>query len=45
MSPDPVLRRIHALAHAGVPAYMHGLPGTGKTARVKLYSRAMGVAL
>jgi len=43
MSPDPVLRRAHACAHANVPSCMHGPPGTGKTSRVKLYARALSL--
>jgi len=43
MSPDPILRRLHACAHANVPSYMHGAPGTGKTSRVRLYSSALGL--
>jgi hypothetical protein len=45
MSPDPTLRRVHACALANVPAYMHGAPGTGKTSRMRLYTRVLTLHL
>ena len=40
MIADPVLRRLHACVLARVPAFLVGIPGTGKTARVASYGRA-----
>jgi hypothetical protein len=39
MHSDPIVRRIHACVLAGVPAYIVSEPGTGKTARVRMYSK------
>ena len=39
MTPDPILRRMHACVLARVPAFLVGVPGTGKTARVSHYGR------
>lgn len=38
---DPIIRRIHACAVAGVPVVLWGGPGCGKTSRVSLYARAL----
>ena len=40
MSPNPILRRVHACVLAGVPAFLWGKPGTGKTQRVLALGRA-----
>jgi hypothetical protein len=37
LHPDPIIRRIHACVLAGVPPFLWGTPGTGKTARVFSY--------
>ena len=39
MTNDPILRYIHACVIAGVPPFLEGVPGTGKTARVRHYGR------
>ncbi len=39
LSPDPVMRRLHACVESGVPTVLWGPPGGGKTARVESYAR------
>ncbi len=45
MSPDPVLRRIHACCLAAVPVFLWSEPGAGKTSRIRGYSEALSLHL
>jgi len=43
--PDPIVRRFHTAALAGVPACLWGPPGSGKTARLFSYAEVKGLKL